>query len=507
MTIKYKNPIISGFHPDPSIIRVEEDYYLITSSFEYFPGVPIFHSKDLVNWKQIGHVLTRKSQVDLGTRKSSEGIFAPTLRYHEGTFYMITTDVYGIGNFYVTAKDPTGPWSDPIKIPYGNIDPSLMFDEDGKVYVTAQNGEADNSHVIQYEIDIKTGQALTEPVAVFWGDGGEWTEGPHLYKINGMYYILSACGGTGYEHRAIIARSSAPYGPYELYDQPILTHNQLPEHPIHNLGHADFVEDLNGNWWAVFLGVRPVNGEYSVLGRETFLAPITWTEDDWPTIDNNEGSVGLIVETDLLGTEQTQVPSFYDDFTLENLVPSWSFLRQEDKTAYSLTDRYSWLKLLGNEKNLTDLGATLFVSRRQQHVKMELSTFMEFVPHQGGEEAGLAVRYNEKAHIEIGVKMINDERFIVVSETVNGQTNELGRKIVKADVVKLAVRSDEENYYFLYADENEEWKLLGEALAASLSPEKNGGFTGVCIGLYATGNGEMCKTPAFFDWVRYEALS
>src|SRR5690606_26826289 len=153
-----------GFYPDPSIVRVDEtNYYMATSSFEYFPGVPIFHSVDLVNWQQIGHALTRKSQLDLSNTPSSSGIYAPTLRYHQGTFYLITTDVRGIANFYVTAKDPRGPWSEPIKIPYGNIDPSLLFDEDGKVYVTVQNGAGLDSHVIQYEIDPLTGEALTEP--------------------------------------------------------------------------------------------------------------------------------------------------------------------------------------------------------------------------------------------------------------------------------------------------------------------------------------------------------
>ncbi|WP_342746144.1 glycoside hydrolase family 43 protein [Paenibacillus donghaensis] len=270
-SISYSNPILPGFYPDPSITRAGDDFYLVCSSFEYFPGVPIFHSRDLIHWTQIGHVLDRMSQLDIRGCKSSGGIFAPTIRYYDGMFYMITTDVGGRGNFYVTAADPAGPWSDPISIPYGGIDPSLMFDDDGRVYVTTQQGADYDSHAIQYEIDVATGEALTEPVVIWTGDGGPWTEGPHLYKINGIYYIMTASGGTAKEHREIIGRSSSPYGPFERLPHPILTHKDT-ESPIQYLGHADLIEDNNGDWWAVFLGVRLVDSKYTVLGRETFLA-------------------------------------------------------------------------------------------------------------------------------------------------------------------------------------------------------------------------------------------
>ncbi|WP_416151395.1 glycoside hydrolase family 43 protein [Salipaludibacillus sp. HK11] len=505
----YNNPIILGYHPDPSIVRVgEDDYYIITSSFEYFPAVPIFHSNDLVNWKQIGHVLTRESQVNLANRESSRGIFASTIRYHDGVFYMITTDVMGIGNFYVTATKPEGPWSDPIKIPYGNIDPSLMFDDDGTVYVTAQNGEAENSHIIQYEIDITTGKALTEPVVVFQGDGGSWTEGPHLYKIRGMYFILTASGGTGIEHRSIIARSHHPYGPYELYENSILTHNQMPDHPIQNLGHADFVEDKVGNFWAVFLGVRPTDGKYSVLGRETFLAPVSWTEDGWPTIDNNDGTLELTMKTDRLpvGTEQKQISSFRDDFNSPNLEDSWTFLRTNIGNKYSLTEAKERLKLLGNSLTLSDVGPSVFINKSQQHVQMEISTSMEFIPDSNGEEAGLAARYNEEAHYVIGVRQIGGEKYVVAHTTIKGENKELGKVLLDSDFVQLAIRSDKEKYFFLYTNANMEWMSLGEAPASSVSPEINGGFTGVCLGLYATGNGKDSRTPAYFDWVNYEEI-
>ncbi|KTS83237.1 glycoside hydrolase [Paenibacillus jamilae] len=226
-TLRYTNPVVPGFYPDPSVIRVGEDYYMATSSFEYMPGLPIFHSRNLTDWRQIGHALNRRSQIDLSTRKSSEGIYAPTLRYHQGVFYLITTDVMGIGNFYITSVNPVGPWSDPIRIPYGNIDPSLLFDDDGKVYVTVQSGADAESHIIQYELDIATGQALTEPVAIAHGDGGVWTEGPHLYHIGSRYYLLCACGGTGRDHRTLVYRANSPYGPFERMKEPMLQ-NEYP---------------------------------------------------------------------------------------------------------------------------------------------------------------------------------------------------------------------------------------------------------------------------------------
>src|SRR4030042_2877344 len=220
----FNNPIISGFYPDPSICRVGEDYYLFTSSFEYFPGVPIFHSKDLVHWRQIGYCLTRKSQLPLNNVRASGGIYAPTLRYHDGTFYMVTTNVDGGGNFYVTAKNPAGPWSEPVWLDHSGMDPSLFFDDDGKVYYTRHEGAGDG-YVAQRILNIETGK-LEGPLRKIWGGtGGVWVESPHLYKINGKYYLTAAEGGTSYGHTQVIARSDSPWGPFESCPyNPILTH-------------------------------------------------------------------------------------------------------------------------------------------------------------------------------------------------------------------------------------------------------------------------------------------
>ncbi len=291
--MKLKNPIIRGFNPDPSICRVGEDYYLVTSSFEYFPGVPIYHSRDLVNWRQIGHCLTRKSQLFLERAPSSGGIFAPTIRYHNGRFWMVTTNVgrqvdgrvVDGGNFYVSTDDPAGEWSEPIWVKQRGIDPSLYF-ENGKTYFTS-NGTAwaHSRGLYQCEIDISTGEQLNDTVFLWTGTGGAYVEAPHLFKRGDYYYLMAAEGGTERGHMETIARSRTPYGPFESCPHnPILTHRSL-QTLIQSTGHADFVEDPSGNWWAVFLGVRFPGGFWSNLGRETFLAPVTWTADGWPVVN------------------------------------------------------------------------------------------------------------------------------------------------------------------------------------------------------------------------------
>ncbi|HZK62351.1 MAG TPA: glycoside hydrolase family 43 protein, partial [Anaerovoracaceae bacterium] len=222
--ITYRNPVIPGFHPDPSVCRVGNDYYLVTSTFEYFPGVPVFHSKDLVNWEQIGHCLTRESQLPLNKCRASGGIYAPTIRYHDGLFYMVVTNVSGGGNFYVTAKDPAGEWSKPFWVNQGGIDPTIFWDEDGKSYFMS-NGHQSTEGIVISEIDLKTGKRTTEPIAVWNGTGGRYPEAPHIYKKDGYYFLLIAEGGTEYGHKVTIARSKNIYGPYESAPgNPILTH-------------------------------------------------------------------------------------------------------------------------------------------------------------------------------------------------------------------------------------------------------------------------------------------
>ena len=305
----YYNPILAGFYPDPTIIRVGDDYYVATSSFAYFPGVPIFHSKDLVNWTQIGHILDRPSQLNVDSAGVSRGIFAPALSYHDGTFYMITTLIDRGGNFYVTAKNPAGPWSDPVWLSaIDGIDPSFFFDDDGKSYVLNNGppvGEAlyDGHRALWIQQYDFTTKRLVGSRSVLVNGGVDlakrpiWIEAPHIFKRDGTYYLICAEGGTADQHSEVVFRSKSVTGPYVPYSgNPILTQRHLDAarpFPIETTGHADFVETPSGDWWAVFLGTRNYGKDLWNTGRETFLLPVTWV-DGWPTILTGQATVPYV---------------------------------------------------------------------------------------------------------------------------------------------------------------------------------------------------------------------
>ncbi|MCK0473380.1 glycoside hydrolase family 43 protein [Halalkalibacter sp. APA_J-10(15)] len=342
--MKHKNLVISGFHPDPSVCKVGEEYYLVTSSFEYFPGVPIYHSVNLVNWKQIGYVLTQESQLPLTRIHSyttSQGIYAPTIRYHNARFYVITTNVTVGKTFYVWAEDPNGPWSEPVVIEnLRGFDPSLFFDDDGKVYLTyAHFPGFGNDGIFQAELDIDTGRLLNEPVLIWHGTGGHSPEGPHLYKINGWYYLLIAEGGTEYGHMVTVARSRKPFGEYESCPNNPIVSNRSSDKPIQGTGHADLVQDHNGEWWSVMLGFRPVKtSKLHHLGRETNLAPVAWDEDGWPSIGLN-GQVDVEYDARSLKVVNKEKGEDREDFSNHNLSLEWNFYRNPLAESWSLTEK------------------------------------------------------------------------------------------------------------------------------------------------------------------------
>lgn len=299
-----KNPILRGFYPDPSVCRVGKDFYLVNSTFSYVPGVPVFHSQDLVNWVQIGNVLERPSQLPLEMAEVSRGIFAPTIRYNNGTFYMITTNIDNGGNFFVTATDPAGPWSDPVwlKAPEGQdggIDPSLFFEGD-KCYYVGQRQKPDakffgDCEVWIQELNLETGELIGETTSLYSGSMKEcvWVEGPHIYHIGDYYYITCAEMGTCFEHSVSVARSKNLFGPYENFKcNPLLTHRHLGKKSvIQNIGHGDLVDTEDGQWYLIMLGTRPIDG-ITELGRETFIAEVIW-EDGWPVVNPGIGQVQL----------------------------------------------------------------------------------------------------------------------------------------------------------------------------------------------------------------------
>jgi xylan 1,4-beta-xylosidase len=505
----FNNPVIPGFFPDPSICRVGNDYYTVHSTFEYFPGVPVMHSKDLVHWQLIGYCLTRKSQLNLNGVRASGGIYAPTIRYHDGTFYMITTCVDCGGNFYVTAKNPAGPWSEPVWLDKIGMDPSLLFDDDGKVYYIRHEGGGDG-YIAQTTLDLKTGK-LEGPLKKIWGGtGGIWAEGPHMYKINGKYYLMVSEGGTSYGHCVTIARSDSPWGPFESDPcNPILTHRNLDGNPIRAVGHADLVNTPDG-WWLVCLAIRPKGGYYHHIGRETFLAPFAFDSNGWPVVNKTKtGTISLVMPAPKLPQHTWPKETARDNFDSKTLVLKWNYLRNPVESDYSLTERPGYLRLYGTDVNMSDQNSPTFVGRRQTDFNCVASTLLEFDPNSENEEAGLVARQDDRHHYEIAVTLKNGKRQVLLRKTVGGKLIEPIKYVdIGLGPVTLSIKASPLSYEFSCQAADGSRRVLGTALTKDLSVEVIGFdygmcFTGVYFGMYATGNGQKCSKPADFDWFEY----
>ncbi len=514
----FRNPIIPGFYPDPSICRVGEDYYLVTSTFEYFPGVPIFRSRDLVHWQQIGHVLDRPSQLDLDGIKPSHGIYAPTIRYHDGTFYMITTNVGKRENFCVTATDPAGPWSDPYWLDDApGIDPSLLFDDYGRVYYTGNRrvpaGRSrfpGHCEIWLQELDLKTMQLAGEKHVLWDGAcGGVYAEGPHLYKIDGLYYLMIAEGGTGHDHAVTIARSETVTGPYHSNPRnPILTHRHLGlDYPIVNTGHADIVQTQDGEWWMVLLASRPYGGYYRNLGRETYLTPVRW-EDGWPIVSPGSGRVEFSYAAPDLPEHRCPAPAACDNFETKELAFHWNFLRTPREPFWSLTERPGYLRLQLRPQAITRWENPSFVGRRQQHLHFVARTVLEFTPQGENEAAGIVLLQNNDFHFRCVLTLEHGNTVIRLVRRRAGQEEILGKKPVSGPRLYVKVEAVEQDYSFYFATNPEAWETLAEkADGRILSTDVAGGFVGAYIGMYASSNGRESENVADFDWFEYVGVT
>jgi len=504
--MSYQNPVIPGFYPDPSVCRVGGDFYLVNSSFEYFPGVPIWHSRDLIHWRQIGHVLTRRSQLELDGVKCSDGIYAPTLRYHDGVFYLVTTLVKAgsYRNFYVTATNPAGPWSDPIWYDQNGIDPSLFFDADGKAYFQSNRGLTFKMEraIYQSELDLKTGTRLTEPKLLWRGSGGSYVEGPHIYQRDGWYYLLTAEGGTSYGHLVAIARSRSIWGEYEpCSHNPILSNRHAYEQ-IHGTGHADLVQAADGSWWMVHLGFRKTVGDVHTLGRETCLAPVQWRAG-WPVV-NQTGTNSERVVADTLPLHPWPQPPVRDDFDGETLGWPWIHLRNPVAENYSLTERRSFLRLRGSEKNLFAVASPAFAARRQQHFDFTATTNLEFDPQNSNAEAGLTLLMTNEHHYDFFVTNRGGQRVLMVKYHLELIQQTAAEIPLAPGMVQLRLTGTKLLYHFSFSQNGAEFREVAKVNTRYLGTEVTSGYNGVVIGLYATGNGRPCAAPADFDWFDYQ---
>jgi xylan 1,4-beta-xylosidase len=505
-TDEFRNPILAGFYPDPSIVRVDEDYYLVNSSFAYSPGVPIFHSKDLIHWKSLGSILISPKQLPLEKQRTSRGIYAPTIRYHDGLFYLITTLVDVRGNFIVTAKNPAGPWSEPILLPeIGGIDPDIFFDDDGKVYIAhneAPIGEplySGHRAIWLWEFDLKTQKVVKDSGRVIVNGGADiskkpiWIEGPHIYKINGWYYLSCAEGGTADQHSQVIFRSKSlkePFVPYE--GNPILTQRDLDpnrKNPVANTGHADLVQTKEGEWWAVFLGVRPYENKLFNTGRETFLLPVTWKEG-WPIILEKGKAVPLQL-TAPETKKQTPAPDvltgnfvWTDSFEKPTLGFEWLKLRMS-------TDEFASIKngsLFLNPKNvaLGSLEQPAFLGRRQQHMHFDAATEMA-VPSEKS-SAGLVVFQNDQHNYYFGVKNQNQQLTLFIEQANGAAPKVIYEKPLDSAWKKITLQTKVDAgkiSFFYHNKQGQSQTALQDADATLLSTEVAGGFIGTTVGVHA----------------------
>jgi xylan 1,4-beta-xylosidase len=497
---------------------VRDDYYLVTSTFEYFPGLPVFHSRDLVCWHQIGHVLDRPSQLDLDEIRPSGGLYAPTIRHHNGTFYVINTLVDGkrrSGNFIVTATQPQGPWSEPYWLEDTNgFDPSLFFDDDGSVWFMANRLNergfyTGHTEIYLREIDIRSMKFVGEEFVLWDGavKGAVWAEAPHIYKVNGYYYLLIAEGGTAHHHAVTISRSRNITGPYDgNRGNPILTHRHLGlDYPIIGTGHADFVETQTSEWWAVLLAMRPYGGYFYNLGRETFLAPVRW-EDGWPIVSPGTGRIEFSYPVpNLPETTWPHTPA-RDDFDSPSLAFHWNFLRTPRDKFYSLSERPSHLRLRLRPQYLSEQANPSFVGRRQQHIHFQAQCAIEFTPQHEYECAGLVLVQNNDFHFRFVITKAKVPVLRLIKRA-SGKEEILAERPVQAVKLFLKVEAHEQAYSFYFASQPDEWKTLAEEVdGCILSTPVAGGFVGAYIAMYASSNGGVSTNNADFDWFEYVGL-
>ena len=500
--MKYQNPVVRGFYPDPSVCSANGKYYLVTSSFQFFPGVPLFESEDLVNWKQIGHVLTRPSQVMLTGVRASGGVFAPTIREYNGRFYMVTNNNSTNENFYVYTDDIYGEWSDPITVDQDGIDPSLYFEDGRCFFITNGTDDEGNGGIVQCEIEIETGRKLSPSKSLWKGSGGRYIESPHMYKIGDYYYLMVAEGGTEYGHMITYTRSSSVWGPFTDYAKnPVLTNRNKAPYEIQGIGHGDLIRANDGSWYMLSLGFRQIEkwDAYHTLGREVFLTPAQFDHDGWFTC-GTDGTTDHTYEIPGEGVQELK-----KEYTFENTdwTKEWAFLRDVHPEDYVLEDR--WAVLRGSALSLNDLASPTFVGMRQKEFDMEMSVLLDLKVISNTETkcftpepfAGLTAYMDETEHFDVGVTERDGKKDIVLRLCIGTIRHEAVR-IPAEDAAKVRLKVvSERSWYRFYAqllnvsDKPLSGEIfLGQERSKYLSTEVAGGFTGVMIGLFAEGNSE-----------------
>lgn len=540
----FTNPIIAGSSPDPSVCRDGDDFYLVNSTFEYFPGLPVYHSKDLVNWQLIGHGLHRESQVsgpvNLLDVQSDGGIHAPSIRCHQGKFYIITTNVYlppgdnaqvEFVNFVITADDPAGPWSEPLVLEGApGIDPDIIFDDDGKVWYVGTHSPAKpnfpgEGEIWLQEIDTKAWK-LTGKRHFLWRGacGGVWAEGPHIYKRDGRYYLMVAEGGTSFNHAVVIAVSDQITGPYISNPRnPILTSRHLSyDYWVNSVGHADLIELADGRWYAVALGIRGDQQRGSNMGRETHLVPVSWEREpfwwqqvkyEWPVIAPETGRVQRTTPLPFADKPQQRKLNLTDNFDAGKLQLHWNFRRFPKANTYSLEQKPGFLRLFASPEVISERARASLLGVRQTESDFEYSTSMFFTAEQDGVEAGINLFQKDNNYLSFTLGKADGKIQLKTTLAIPEQDP---KKLKQVKVLKQQTLTDYQGhisfkviargnqYQLLYSlNQGRDYNLF---LTTSSEHLLSKGYTGAFLGLYATSNGQPTQSYADFDWVSYQGF-
>ncbi|HMT72774.1 MAG TPA: glycoside hydrolase family 43 protein [Chitinophagaceae bacterium] len=504
----FENPVLPGFNPDPSICRVGEDYYMVTSSFVTYPGILVYHSKDLVNWSLIGYGINRPGLVNFDGLKDENGIWAATIRYHEGLFYLITNCHKCGENFYVTASNPQGPWSDPVWLKDAKgIDPSLFWDDDGKCYYTGNDWDFKKSWPGQVaiwvqELDLKQQKLIGERKILSYGyaNNAAYAEGPHIYKINNKYLLLASEGGTDQYHAITAHHSNSIWGPY-IADKinPVFSHRQLgARYPLQAVGHADLVQTQKGEWWAVVLGKRSVNGA-DPLTRETFLCKVEF-EDGTPIFNPGFGKVLLNQKRPDLPWSPIQQGKFKDKFEDSTLALKWQLIRVPENRFYQL---HKGLLIVDLKPQVADslLNSSMIV-QRIQHFRFSATTKMIYKTSKQGEQAGLIIYRGSENYYAL----LKDKSDIVLIRKHNGKKEEVARLPYTAAEIVFNASVNNSDVIFSYGEAAHSMKQIGSNQSIAIISESSiNRFNGPVVGMYATSNGAETKTKAFFEWFEYKA--
>ena len=501
----FQNPIISGYHPDPSICRVGADYYLVNSTFIWFPGLPVYHSNDLVNWELIGHGIHRPEQLNFEGLNDRLGAYAATIRHHDGVFYIINTCVGCGGNFYVTATNPAGPWSNPVWIKDApGIDPDLMWDDDGTCYYTGHNGVhrdyQGQCEIWTQELDLEKGELVGIRAIHTTGhaNNASYTEGPHMYKINGKYLLMVSEGGTGPFHSLTVHHSDSILGPFSAdMINPVITHRHLgKDYPVQAIGHGDLIQTQKGEWWCVALGKREIEGK-TILARETFLAKVDF-EGQTPIFNKGEGKVlAEQKRPDLPWTPKNEEP-IKDEFNDEKLALKWNFVRQPKGDFYKIEDGQLVLNL--KPQVVDSLVHAPMIIQRTKHFKFTATTKVKFKTKKEHEQAGLILYRTNQNHYQL----MKEKGQLVLYKSFKGVKEIMAKVPYDESEVYLQAIGDDLDIDFKYGVSENDMKNIGDTQSLEVIADGNGNqFNGPGIGMYATSNGEKTKNTACFDWFEY----